>query len=132
MQPQRYSLQREKIYRAVCESTEHPTAEMVFAWLKPEMPRLSLGTVYRNLHRMAEEGRLQELSGPIVRFDGNAAPHAHFTCAVCGAVSDAPVPYDAGLDCAACAKGFRARSHTLMFYGTCPRCAGKAGRDGFE
>ncbi|WP_369283108.1 Fur family transcriptional regulator [Oscillibacter sp. GMB15532] len=123
MQPQRYSLQREKIYAVVRESVEHPTAEMVFAWLKPEIPRLSLGTVYRNLHRMAEEGRLQELPGPIVRFDGDTTPHAHFTCLTCGRVSDAIGSYDPGLDAAACKKGFRAIRHTLMFYGTCPQCA---------
>lgn len=129
MQPQRYSLQREKIYAAVRESVEHPTAETVFAWLKPEVPRLSLGTVYRNLHRMAEEGRIQELPGPIVRFDGNTAPHAHFTCLVCGAVSDAGIPYDPDLDKAASAGGFQACRHALMFYGTCSQCAGAEEQD---
>ncbi len=125
MQPQRYSFQREKIYRAVQESREHPTAEMVFARLKPEIPKLSLGTVYRNLHQMAEEGRLQELPGSTVRFDGNVAPHAHFTCVACGAVSDAAIPYDAGLDLLAAAGEFQVHSHKLMFYGICPQCAGK-------
>lgn len=129
MQPQRYSLQREKIYAVVRESVEHPTAEMVFGWLKPEIPRLSLGTVYRNLHRMAEEGRLQELPGPIVRFDGDTAPHPHFTCLTCGAVSDAPVSYDCGLDTAACREGFQATRHALMFYGTCPRCGKSKGEE---
>ena len=129
MQPQRYSLQREKIYAVVRESIQHPTAETVFAWLKPEIPRLSLGTVYRNLHRMAEEGRIRELPGPIVRFDGNTDPHAHFTCLRCGAVSDADVSYDAGLDDAASTGGFRACCHALMFYGTCPLCAGEEERD---
>ncbi len=129
MQPQRYSLQREKIYAVVRESVEHPTAEMVFAWLKPEIPRLSLGTVYRNLHRMAEEGRLQELPGPIVRFDGDTTSHAHFTCLTCGRVSDAAGPYDPELDAAACREGFRVIRHALMFYGTCPRCAKSGGKD---
>ena len=49
--PQRFSHQRERIYQAVLESRDHPTAEMVYQQLKPELPRLSLGTVYRNLSR---------------------------------------------------------------------------------
>ena len=58
---QRFSQQRERIYQAVRISVEHPTAQMVYDTLRPEMPRLSLGTVYRNLHQMAQEGRLREL-----------------------------------------------------------------------
>ena len=67
--PQRFSQQRERIYQTVLESRAHPTAEMVYQQLKPEMPRLSLGTVYRNLQQMAREGRLTELDGPVTRFD---------------------------------------------------------------
>lgn len=63
MPGQRFSHQRERIYQAVRDSREHPTAEMVYQSLKPEMPRLSLGTVYRNLHQMAQEGRLTEIPG---------------------------------------------------------------------
>ena len=55
---QRYSQQREAIYRSVLEGEDHPSAEMVYSRLKPSMPKLSLGTVYRNLHQMAEEGRM--------------------------------------------------------------------------
>ena len=47
--PQRFSQQRERIYQTVLESRAHPTAEMVYQQLKPEMPRLSLGTVYLSL-----------------------------------------------------------------------------------
>ena len=61
---QRFSHQRERIYRAVLESQDHPTAEMVYQRLKPELPRLSIGTVYRNLQLLAREGRLLELSAP--------------------------------------------------------------------
>lgn len=49
---------------------------MVYDLLREEMPRLSLGTVYRNLHQMAQEGMLQELEGPTARFDACLAPHA--------------------------------------------------------
>ena len=91
MPGQRFSHQRERIYQAVRDSGEHPTAEMVYQSLKPEMPRLSLGTVYRNLHQMAQEGRLTEIQGAVVRFDGCTAPHTHLRCLRCGG-ADSPRP----------------------------------------
>jgi DNA-binding HxlR family transcriptional regulator len=67
----RYSHQRERIYRAVVESHEHPTANMVYEQLKAEMPKLSLGTVYRNLNQLADAGRLKKipLADGSCRFD---------------------------------------------------------------
>lgn len=56
MPVKRYSRQRELIYRALLASKAHPTADMVYQMLKPENPNLSLGTVYRNLNLLAEEG----------------------------------------------------------------------------
>lgn len=122
MQQRRFSHQREQIYEAVCATDTHPTAEMVYERLKPEMPRLSLGTVYRNLRQMAAEGRLMELEGPVARFDADLLPHAHFRCQRCGAVSDVDIPYDAALDALAAGDGRIVRGHSLCFYGICPAC----------
>lgn len=123
MQQRRFSRQREQIYEAVCATDTHPTAEMVYERLKPAMPRLSLGTVYRNLRQMAAEGRLMELEGPVARFDADLSPHAHFRCQRCGAVSDVAIPYDAALDMLAAGDGRLVRGHSLCFYGICPACA---------
>ena len=100
------------------------TAQMVYDWLKPDMPKLSLGTVYRNLHQMAEEGRLMELDGPTARFDGNVRPHTHLRCLRCTQVVDVDLPYDSSLDRAVEFKGWRIHDHSLMFTGICPACAG--------
>ena len=120
----RFSHQREEIYAALRSCTSHPTAETVYSWLKPSMPKLSLGTVYRNLHQMAEEGRIMEIPGPVVRFDANTAPHTHFSCCDCGAVSDLELPYDPELDQLVERNGCRVQTHSLMFYGVCPACMG--------
>jgi Fur family peroxide stress response transcriptional regulator len=125
MAGQRFSYQRQRIYDAVGAAHHHPTAEMVYAQLKPSLPRLSLGTVYRNLHQMAQAGLLAELPGPVARFDAATQPHTHFVCERCGAVLDLPMPYDAGLDGAAAGEGFEVREHRLVFYGICPACAGE-------
>ena len=122
MQDRRFSHQRERIYAAVLNSHAHPTAEMVYQRLKPEMPRLSLGTVYRNLRQMAAGGRLVELSGPVARFDAVIAPHTHFRCTGCGAVLDLDLPYDPALDREAGESGWAVNGHDLVFSGLCPAC----------
>lgn len=122
---QRYSHQRERIYEAVCATKEHPTAQMVYDRLRAELPRLSLGTVYRNLHQMAVEGRLVELDGAVARFDAELRPHTHIRCAACGRVADLELPYDAALDSRAALDGWRIAGHSLLFQGICPACAGE-------
>ena len=124
MAEKRFSQQRERIYQAVYDSKEHPTAQMVYDVLRPEMPKLSLGTVYRNLHQMAEEGRLMELDGPVSRFDATVDPHTHLRCRKCGQVADGCLPYDRELDGAPIAEGWEIHDHSLMFTGICPACAG--------
>ena len=90
------------------------------------LPRLSLGTVYRNLQQMAREGRLAELDGPAARYDAVTRPHTHFRCRACGALMDLEtVPYDETLDRSAAAQGYAVAGHSLVFTGCCPRCAGR-------
>ena len=125
MRQQRYSQQREQIYQTVCASREQPTAQMVYDALRPSMPHLSLGTVYRNLQQMARDGRLMEIDGPIARFDGNIHPHTHLRCQKCGCVADVELPYDAALDRAFRMEGWNIIGHSLMFTGICPDCAGE-------
>ena len=126
MPGQRFSHQRERIYQAVRDSGEHPTAEMVYQTLKPEMPRLSLGTVYRNLHQMAQEGRLTEIQGAVVRFDGCTAPHTHLRCLRCGGVFDLKeMPYVRTVVDLAARLGVRILGHALLFTGICSACADK-------
>lgn len=124
MKRQRFSMRREQIYQAVCASEEHPTAQMVYDSLRPELPRLSLGTVYRNLHQMALEGRLVELDGPVARFDAILRPHTHIRCTHCGQMIDAAVPYDPAMDRTAAPEGWTVQGHELIFNGICPACAG--------
>ena len=125
MKEQRYSQQRERIYQAVRDSRAHPTGQMVYDALRPELPKLSLGTVYRNLQQMAAEGRLTQLDGPVARFDAVLEPHTHLCCAHCGQVADGVLPYDAALDRTAMADGWTITGHSLTFTGICPACAGK-------
>ncbi len=127
MAGKRYSRQRELIYNAVLGSKEHPTAEMVYQWLKPANPNLSLGTVYRNLNLLAEEGILIRMPFPVERYDADVHPHSHFRCKGCGRVFDLELDYDGELDVRAgrSAPGFRVEGHDLTFTGLCGECGGK-------
>lgn len=123
----RYSRQRELILDALLNTDKHPTAETVYNWLKPENPGLSLGTVYRNLNQLADEGRIIRLAFPVERFDANTQPHAHMLCKNCGNVYDLmDVCYDKSLDeFAECSSGHRILYHELLFTGICKLCTEK-------
>ena len=56
MEQRRYSHQREIILRCLRGQKTHPTADMIYQQLKPDHPKLSLGTVYRNLNQLADWG----------------------------------------------------------------------------
>ena len=81
---------RDAILTCLRQTTEHPSAEWVYAQLKPEIPDLSLGTVYRNLALFKEQGLIISLGtiAGVERFDGNTQDHVHFVCTNCGKVDD--------------------------------------------
>lgn len=124
MPGKRYSRQRELIYETVRMTDRHPTAEMVFHRLKPQNPRLSLGTVYRNLNLLAEEGLLTRIPLPVERYDACTDPHSHLRCEGCGGVFDLALEYDEAMDALAARIQPDAwiRRHDLIFYGLCPQC----------
>lgn len=125
MTGKRYSKQRELIYQCLMQTHEHPTAEMLYNWLKPENPSLSLGTVYRNLNLLADEGVITRMPFPVERYDANTQPHPHFRCRKCGAVYDLEgVTYDRELDeRVGVLSGHQVERHEMVFSGVCTHCA---------
>ena len=55
----KYSRQRASIKEYLDHTTEHPTADTVYLHVREEFPRISLGTVYRNLNLLAGHGTKQ-------------------------------------------------------------------------
>ena len=125
MKTRNFSKKREAILAKIRSTTCHPSAEWVYQELKDEHPKLSLGTVYRNIGMFKDEGTVISV-GTIdgqERFDGDIAPHGHFVCKVCRAVLDFPLPplllETAGrLD----ATGAAVDRVELTTYGTCTTC----------
>ncbi len=109
------------------QSTDiHPSADMVYAQLKPEIPDLSLGTVYRNLSMFRQQGVIASVGtvNGVERFDGNTKPHVHFVCEDCSAVIDMPqlqVPQEM-MEAAGNQIGGCVANCSLTFTGQCNHC----------
>ena len=126
MQARRTSKKRSAIYEALCNTTAHPSAEQIYTQLKPEIPDLSLGTVYRNLAMFKQDGEIVSVGtvAGLERFDGNTAPHAHFVCTKCTDVIDVPqdeLPQDF-IRSAEAVIGGEIAAYQLSYYGVCPKC----------
>ena len=129
MQVQRRSKQRDAILENLCSRYDHPTAEDLYFSLKPQIPALSLATVYRNLAQLEADGKIIRIeSGTTKRYDGNVNLHYHLTCLDCGGVYDIFLNDDCGLTQKA-AEGFDGKiiSHSVLFTGYCPSCSNQAG-----
>jgi Fe2+ or Zn2+ uptake regulation protein len=104
--------------------TEHPTAERIYERVRRILPSISLGTVYRNLQRLVQEGRIgaAQLGARSLHYDPTITPHDHFVCRECGRVEDlmdsAPEPVRR----AAHHAGHDVTSHTLVLFGRCRKC----------
>lgn len=119
----RNTLQRSVILEELCSTKRHPTASELFAKVRVRLPRISLGTVYRNLEVLHKEGQIRKLefSGAEARFDADMDPHHHIRCTRCGSVKDLPA---AGplVEPPRESAGFLIEGHRLEFYGLCPDC----------
>lgn len=122
---QRLTQQRRVILEELRKVSSHPTAAGVFALVRCRLPKISLGTVYRNLELLARSGvvRKLELAGSMARYDGNTQPHDHLRCIACGRVDDLPgppleLPKGKFAECL----GYQVLGHWLELVGLCPEC----------
>ena len=124
-----YSKQRQAIMDFLCSRTDHPTAEVIYQNVKAQLPNISLGTVYRNLNQLADNGRIRRIKGAndAEHFDGNTSAHQHFICTICGAVDDiflTDLQLLDALDQAACkAYDGSISCNDIYFYGSCRKCS---------
>jgi Fe2+ or Zn2+ uptake regulation protein len=123
----RLTVPRRAVLEVVRSIKTHPTAEEVHRLVIRRVPRVSLGTVYRNLRQLVDAGLLGELPGPLARFDANIRAHHHFTCLRCGCIADVEAPV-AEPQSRALSKRVEARTgltithHRIAFFGRCRKC----------
>jgi Fur family transcriptional regulator, ferric uptake regulator len=124
---QRHTRQRQVILEELRNLTSHPTAGALYDVVRRRLPRISLGTVYRNLELLARTGTIQKLEfGGEARFDGCVARHDHLRCVRCGRVDDVSAPpLDLFEGAANDWGGYQILGHRLEFFGICPQCRGR-------
>lgn len=115
---------RRAILASVAATGIHPTADWVFRQVRRDMPRVSLGTVYRNLRVLTRAGLLVERPDPAgSRFDGNLAEHDHFTCVRCGGIYDVAQPAHRAMPQSVKPQtGFAVFRYRVEFFGRCAAC----------
>ena len=121
------SRQREEIKDNLRGRYDHPTAERIYTDLRSLDPKLSLGTVYRNLSVLSELGEIRRIAVPDGpdHYDGDISAHQHFYCRKCGRISD--VRGCSGEQWIAEASkgcGGEIESLAVMFFGVCKECLG--------
>jgi Fur family transcriptional regulator, peroxide stress response regulator len=95
----RFTRQRVAVYQYLASVESHPTAEEVYAAIRPEMPRISLATVYKALDALVVCNLANKLTfsdGP-ARYDCHDEAHYHLRCVKTGKVCDLPTPFDPDL-----------------------------------
>ena len=111
-------------------STEaHPTANWLYGKLHKEFPSLSMGTVYRNIGILIQQGLINRIAfgSTFDHLDANMKPHYHFICERCKSITDLEVPPDESLNALPdTSLGFKVSRHEVEFYGLCPKCSRKA------
>jgi Fe2+ or Zn2+ uptake regulation protein len=125
----RTTRQRRVILEEIRKTHTHPSADEVYEMVRPLLPRISLGTVYRNLEILSEIGEIQKLEygGSLKRFDGKTEKHYHIRCMNCDRLDDAPMNFLTHIENEVRDKtGFRILGHQLEFVGLCPECHEKA------
>ncbi|MBI4180748.1 MAG: transcriptional repressor [Chloroflexi bacterium] len=123
----RKSQQRTAIFEELGKLKSHPRGDELYDIVRQRLPRISLGTVYRNLELLRQRGMVLELPcGDFNRYDGKISPHHHFLCRQCRRLWDfnpdiAPgesKPIKNTAD-------FQIESQFTVFYGLCRQCLAK-------
>ncbi|MGN0436350.1 MAG: transcriptional repressor [Wujia sp.] len=121
----KFSRQRESILNNLQGRCDHPTADMIYESVRVEQPNISLGTVYRNLAFLSENGQILKLStgiGPD-HYDGCTKPHNHFVCRCCGKVVDLDfIPKEDFIEKASDKFDGVIEGYSLQFLGKCGDC----------
>lgn len=124
----RNSRQRQVILEELQKLTSHPTAINLYEIVRRRLPKISLGTIYRNLELLARNNIIQKLhlGGPEARFDGVPEKHHHVRCIRCGRVDDVhDLPTEILWDEFKTLNGYEILGYNLEFIGICPECKGK-------
>jgi len=116
------------IYEAVVGRATHPRVETVCDEVRRRFPGISPATVYATLGLFADLGIVQEVGGPVRRYDGQVERHVNLVCRRCGDVLDVLDPRVRAIERTVASRaGFQVRSVRFELHGVCPRCRRRRG-----
>ena len=124
--------QRQVIYETVLQLPGHPSPEAIYEKARKQIPSISLGTVYKNLHTFLEHGMLQEVSlhHRSIRIETNEQPHHHLVCTSCKKIFDLDETKLPALKLQSRAlQGFKVERISIDVLGLCAACASKSRRN---
>ncbi len=118
-----YSRQREAILQVLHSTDTHPTANWIYHKVREQIPNISLGTVYRNLSALAQNGDILSINvgDGFEHFDGDITPHAHLHCKCCKEITDAKLESNIISETAE-SLGFEVETTVYVAYGVCEEC----------
>ena len=119
------SLQRMAIMEYLMVNKTHPTADMIFNDLHPNIPTLSKTTIYNTVKLLAEQAAILavNIDEKNQRYDGDISQHAHFRCKQCDCIYDIPINSmqishsEKGID------NFIIAETQLYYKGFCKKCS---------
>jgi Fur family transcriptional regulator, peroxide stress response regulator len=115
--------QREVVYQALLARRDHPTADEVYSRVRPEMPSISLATVYNCLETLVQCDLVRQVNferGPS-RYCANLHPHAHFHDEKTGATYDISLPPEVIAHVrSVLPSGYDAKTVEITFHGQSP------------
>lgn len=126
MKRTRNTRQKTLILDILKDNHDHPSADEVFFMAHRRDPKISRGTVYRDLNQLADLGQIRRVSSTLGHdnYDCRVDRHYHFVCRKCDKMFDTPIPYQDSLDSTPSGMvGFVTESHRLLLVGLCPKCA---------
>jgi len=121
----RKTQQRKIILEELQKSRKHPTALEIYDAVRIQLPKISIGTVYRNLEVLQEMGLIKRIhtGDSQMHFDSNVEDHNHIRCLKCGKVRDISIePFVEYNQDGNDFKGFDVIGHNIEFVGLCPEC----------
>ncbi|HSA35247.1 MAG TPA: Fur family transcriptional regulator [Methanomassiliicoccales archaeon] len=122
--PTRWTRQMKVVLDLVYDGKSPITADQVYELARMQMPRISLGTVYRNLNRLVTAGLISESKvGTVQCFFPHPYSNTHLECRVCGRLYS--VVFDLSLHQVAKETGLTLDGYELRLKGVCKECASR-------
>lgn len=131
----RFTKQRRLILDELKKVKTHPTAQELYDSIRKVLPNISLGTVYRNLESLCQQGMAKRVEFPETqrRYDGDVSRHYHIQCVECGKVDDIymdenrAIEEDKLIRFLGIKTNYDVHGQKIDFFGLCPECKGKKG-----